>query len=127
MPRFIQFAEALEIHDQLIALLGGSAGLRDAGLLESALSQPQATFFGELLHPTISSQAAAYLFHIAKNHPFVDGNKRTALTIMLTFLEVNDCVLTLSQQELFDLVLAVATGQMSKEAIAQKIEDSLAH
>jgi len=125
MPRFIEFSEALEIHDLLIELLGGSAGLRDAGLLESALAQPQATFFGELLHPTLSSQAAAYLFHIANNHPFVDGNKRTALTIMLTFLEVNDRLLNLSQQELFELTLQVATGQATKEAITQVVANNL--
>ncbi len=126
MPRFVEFSEVLEIHDQLIELLGGTPGLRDSGLLESALAQPQATFFGELLHPTLSSQAAAYLFHIANNHSFVDGNKRTALTVMLTFLEINDRVLTLSQQELFDLTLKVATGQISKDAIAQTIESNLA-
>ena len=87
-PEFLQIADILEIHQTLIDLFGGMPGIRDEGLLESALSQPQATFFGELLHPTIHEQAAAYLYHIAKNHPFLDGNKRTAYGAMETFLRL---------------------------------------
>jgi death-on-curing protein len=69
-PEFLEIADILDIHQILIEQFGGMPGVRDQGLLESALSQPQATFFGELLHTTIYEQAAAYLYHIAKNHPF---------------------------------------------------------
>ncbi|MDF0551888.1 Fic family protein [Kamptonema sp. UHCC 0994] len=68
----------LIIHARQIEKFGGSQGIRDEGLLESALAQPQSTFGGELLHPTIQDQAAAYFYHLAMNHPFIDGNKRTA-------------------------------------------------
>ena len=98
-PEFLQIAEILEIHQILIDLFGGMPGIRDEGLLESALSQPQATFFGELLHPTIHEQAAAYLYHIAKNHPFLDGNKRTAYGAMETFLRLNGYNLDLSNEQ----------------------------
>ena len=80
-PEFIEMDDVLTIHQILIEQFGGSHGIRDKGLLESALAQPKATFFGELLHPTIYEQAGAYLYHIAKNHPFLDGNKRTAFGV----------------------------------------------
>lgn len=73
-PKFLEIADIFNIHQILIEQFGGMPGVRDEGLLESAVSQPQVTFFGELLHPTIQAQAAAYLYHLAKNHPFLDGN-----------------------------------------------------
>jgi death on curing protein len=85
-PRFLKLSEILLAHEIQIARFGGMGGIRDEGLLESALAQPEATFNGELLHSTIHDQAAAYLYHIAKNHPFVDGNKRTAFAAMDVFL-----------------------------------------
>jgi death-on-curing protein len=88
-PEFIEKDTAIAIHKYLIEQFGGSLGVRDEGLLESALAQPQATFFGELLHPTIAEQAAAYLYHLAKNHAFVDGNKRVALGVTEAFLRLN--------------------------------------
>jgi death on curing protein len=81
-PRFLELSEILLAHDVQIARFGGMYGVRDEGLLESALAQPKATFNGKLLHSTIYEQAAAYLYHIAKNHPFIDGNKRTAFMVM---------------------------------------------
>ena len=75
--KFLSLDEVLELHDDQISSFGGTPGLRDEGLLESALAQPQATFGGQFLHPTIAEQAAAYLYHIAMNHPFIDGNKRS--------------------------------------------------
>ncbi|BAZ14609.1 death-on-curing family protein [Calothrix sp. NIES-4071] len=84
-PRFLLYSQVLIIHQRQIERFGGSDGVRDEGLLESALAQPQTTFGGELLHPTIVEQAAAYLFHLSMNHPFIDGNKRTAFAVMLTF------------------------------------------
>lgn len=80
-PKFLSFSEVEAIHTDVIANFGGSLGIRDEGLLESALAQTQASFGGEFLHPTIYEQAAAYLYHISMNHPFIDGNKRTAFTV----------------------------------------------
>lgn len=98
-PEFLEIADILDIHEILIEQFGGMFGVREEGLLESALSQPQATFFGELLHPTIHEQAAAYLYHIAKNHPFLDGNKRRAYGAMEAFLRLNGYNLKLSDEE----------------------------
>lgn len=83
-PEFVSQDAVLAIHSYLIERFGGTLGLRDEGLLDSALSQPQQTFFGELLHSTIYEQAAAYLYHLAKNHAFVDGNKRVTLATTIT-------------------------------------------
>lgn len=124
-PEFLQIADILEIHQILIAQFGGMPGIRDEGLLESALSQPQATFFGELLHPTIHEQAAAYLYHIAKNHPFLDGNKRTAYGAMEAFLRLNGYNLSLSDEQTYNMVMQVAQGEMSKEALASLLEQHI--
>ena len=93
-------------------------------MLESALAQPQATFFGEYLHPTIYEQAAAYLYHITKNHPFIDGNKRTAFAVMDTFLRINGYILNTDDEETYILVLKVAEGSSNKKEIAQYLEQN---
>lgn len=118
MPRFLSKELVLALHQDQINTFGGSSGVRDIGLLDSALALPQQTFGGELLHPTIYEQAAAYLYHIAKNHPFIDGNKRTACAAMEIFLELNSYVLNLSDEEEIELVLQVAQGNMSKEELS---------
>ena len=86
---FLELDDVLAIHAESIRRFGGGTGLRDSGLLESALAMPRATMFGELLHQTIHEQAAAYLFHLVKNHPFVDGNKRVAFFATDVFLRLN--------------------------------------
>ena len=88
-PEFLTLDEVLGIHADQIRRYGGTAGLRDLSLLQSALSMPQATFDDEYLHGTLLEMAAAYLFHLARNHPFVDGIKRTALMCALVFLGLN--------------------------------------
>jgi len=118
MPRFLSIELVLELHHDQIRTLGGSSGVRDIGLLNSALAMPQQTFGGELLHSTIDEQAAAYLFYISRNHPFIDGNKRTAYAAMQTFLELNGYAINLSDEEEIDLVLQVAQGNMSKEELS---------
>jgi death-on-curing protein len=85
-PVFLTLDEVLEIHTQQIELYGGSHGLRDPGALESAVAMPQSTFGGEYLHASIHMMAAAYLFHITQNHPFIDGNKRAGANAAITFL-----------------------------------------
>lgn len=121
-PEFLDLADVLRIHDRQIQKFGGTSGVHDSGLLESALAQPQATFSGQLLHATIWEQAAAYLFHLAMNHPFLDGNKRTAFAVMDTFLRLNGFVLTLTQSQKYELVLEVVEGTLSKEDLAIQLE-----
>src|SRR5438046_3544091 len=99
-PVFLSLDEILEIHDQQIERYGGSAGLRDAAGLESAAATPQATFGGEFLHTSIPSMAAAYLFHLCQNHPFIDGNKRVGANAAITFLLMNNEAPTFDEEEL---------------------------
>ncbi|MDP1560230.1 MAG: type II toxin-antitoxin system death-on-curing family toxin, partial [Pirellulaceae bacterium] len=103
---------------------GGGTGLRDIGLLESALAQPQASFDGEYLHHDVFEMAAAYLYHIVLNHPFVDGNKRVALASSLVFLEINGILIEASDDELVDLTVAAAMGENPKERIATFFRDA---
>ncbi|MGF1519789.1 MAG: type II toxin-antitoxin system death-on-curing family toxin [Nodosilinea sp.] len=124
-PKFLDAATILMLHSRQIERFGGTAGVRDRGLMESALAQPQATFGGELLHPTLPEQAAAYLYHLAKNHPFVDGNKRTAFAVMVTFLRLNGARLNLSNDQAYDLVMGVAQGQIDKPALANILANAL--
>ncbi|MEG4838550.1 type II toxin-antitoxin system death-on-curing family toxin [Microcoleus sp. B9-D4] len=115
----------LSIHARQIEMFGGTPGVRDEGLLESAFAQPQATFGGQFLHSTISEQAAAYLYHIAMNHPFIDGNKRTAFAVTDTFLRLNGCALNLTDDEVYDLVMRVARGSITKEELTTEIESGI--
>jgi death-on-curing protein len=124
-PKFLSLDEVLELHADQISSFGGTPGVRDEGLLESALAQPQATFGGQFLHPTISEQAAAYLYHIAMNHPFIDGNKRTAFAVMDTFLRLNGCALNLKDDRAYDLVMRVARGTMTKEELSREFESCI--
>ena len=125
IPEFIEKKVAIAIHQYLINEFGGSLGIRDEGLLESALAQPQATFGGELLHPSIADQAAAYLYHLAKNHAFVDGNKRTALGVTEAFLRLNGYNLSLSDQGLYELTLRTAKGELDKAGIVEVLRAHL--
>jgi len=122
-PNFLSLSDVLELHADQIASFGGTSGIRDQGLLESALAQPQSTFSGQLLHPTIYAQAAAYLHHIAMNHPFIDGNKRTAFAAMDTFLRVNGYALSLTDDQAYELVLQVVQGVMSKGRLSDYFEE----
>lgn len=99
MIYYVSANSALQIHDELITDYGGVGGIRDYGLLLSALEMPKSAFGGQDLHPTLFEKAAAYLFHIAKNHPFIDGNKRTAAAITLTFLEMNNVKLKIDMDD----------------------------
>ncbi|BBD65104.1 death-on-curing family protein [Nostoc commune NIES-4072] len=121
-PKFLTISQVLDIHQRQIQRFGGTSGVRDEGLLDSALAQPQVTFGGELLHPTIHEQAAAYLYHLAMNHPFIDGNKRTAFAVMLTFLNLNCYTFNLSQEQAYNLVIQVVQNEISKEELSAFIE-----
>ncbi len=115
---FLHLEDILEVHQEQIELYGGSLGVRDAGLLESVCAMPAAGFGGEYLHKDIFEMAAAYLFHITQNHPFVDGNKRTGLFSALLFPEVNDALPDMDADELKQLVCNAATGKIDKAAVA---------
>lgn len=120
MPKiaFLNLGEVLEIHRDQIARYGGTSGLRDLNLLKSAVAMPQATFDGEFLHTDIFEMAAAYLFHFVGNHPFLDGNKRVGAVACLVFLELNGYEFTAPEEELAEIVLALARGEVTKADIA---------
>lgn len=113
-PLFLTLDEVLAIHADQIRRYGGSHGLRDLSLLGSALAMPQASFGGVYLHPSLAEMAAAYLFHLAQNHPFVDGNKRASLAAALAFIWLNDHRLEAGEDELTELVMGVAAGRAGK-------------
>ncbi len=117
-PIFLTIDEVLAFHQDQLNEHGGSAGLRDRGMLESALAAPAASFGGEFMHHDLFEMAAAYLFHISSNHPFVDGNKRAAAAAAWTFLMVNGVDLPLATKEYEDLVLKVAQGKLEKSDVA---------
>ena len=117
-PRFLTLAEVLEIHSDQIERYGGSQGLRDLGLLQSAVSMPAATFCAQFLHEDLHAMAAAYLFHITQNHPFVDGNKRTGVVAALVFLNLNGIEVEASERNLEKIVLGVAEGKVKKAELA---------
>jgi death-on-curing protein len=113
-PLFLTLDEVVEIHQQQIDIYGGSAGLRDPAGLQSAVATPQVTFGGEFLHPSIPAMAAAYLFHLCQNHPFIDGNERTGANAAITFLLMQEWEPLFDEEELVNVVLAVASGVMDK-------------
>ena len=116
---FLTLDDIIESHQNQIDTYGGSHGIRDIGLLESAIAQPEASFGGQYLHADIFEMAAAYIYHLVMNHPFVDGNKRVGLEAALIFLEINNENFNASDQELVDLVLKTTAGQVGKREIAE--------
>ncbi len=116
---FLTLAEVVEIHLDQIKRYGGQGGVRDIGLLESALAMPEATFDREFLHRNVFEMAAAYCFHICRNHPFVDGNKRTALACALVFLELNGISLLDPKQQLYTIMINLASGKLDKGGLSE--------
>ena len=116
--RFLGLEEILALHADQIERYSGSAGVRDLGLLESAVAAPESSFGGGYLHGSLPEMAAAYLFHLAQNHAFVDGNKRVAAAAMIMFVYLNDHDLECDEDELVDLTLGVATGTTTKAEVA---------
>jgi death-on-curing protein len=121
--RFLELAEVLEIHADQIDRYGGSDGIRDMDLLQSAVSMPEAGIAGTYAHGTLYEMAAAYFYHLVRNHPFVDGNKRTALASALVFLDLNSVEIRADADELVAMVEATATHDMEKAHIAAWFED----
>jgi len=107
------------LHADLIRRYGGRYGLRDPGLLSSALAQPKMTGAGKCLHRTMFDKAAAYGYHLARNHPFVDGNKRIAFVIMDIFLQMNGWQVDATEEEAYTTISALARGDIGKPALAE--------
>lgn len=117
-PDFLTVQDIFEIHALQIERFGGSPGLRDRGLLESAIAQPQMVFGGNFLHTNLFEMAAAYLFHLVSNHPFVDGNKRVGLAASLVFLDLNGWPIRHGTDALYEMTMEVAQGRLDKPKIA---------
>ena len=115
---YLTVNEVLLLHARVIQRTGGSGGVRDMGLLESALARPRATFGGADLYPDLWTKAAALAHSLAQNHPFVDGNKRDALAAMGIFLELNGCWLTASNGDAAAFIQHLVTGGIGIEEMA---------
>jgi death on curing protein len=122
---FLTLDEAIALHADQIERYGGRSGIRDLGLLQSALGVPSATFEGRFLHEGLHEMAAAYLFHVVRNHPFVDGNKRVGLMILLAFLGLNSRRLAANPQDLEHLVPGIAGGRVSRAEAAVFVQEHL--
>jgi death-on-curing protein len=114
-----------EIHRDVLAAFGGLDGVRDAGLLESAVAAPQASFGGESPFADVIEVAAAYLFYLCRNHPFIDGNKRTALTAAIVFLRLNGFKPAKDSEAWEALVLEVAASKLDREGATRRLRKLL--
>jgi death-on-curing protein len=121
-PIWMEAADSVLAHDLELAAHGGSLGIRDAGLLESALARPRNIWAYAESAPSLAVLAAAYAFGISSNHPFVDGNKRTALVVSFAFLDVNGSEVTASQEDAFLTILGLAAGEITEDQLAQWFE-----
>jgi len=120
--RFLSLEDVLELHEMQLESYGGATGIRDLGLLESAVMMPQASFGGEYVHKNVFEMAAAYAFHIAENQPFVDGNKRTALASALVFLDWHFIEINEPNEELYSAMIGLAQKTMTKAGFAALFE-----
>lgn len=121
-PRWLTAAVVTAFHDEQLAIHGGPEGTRDAGMLASALDRPRNKFAYE--GAELRELAAAYAFGIARNHPFVDGNKRTALLALYTFLGINDVDFIVPEADAAAIILALAAGEVSEGSLARWIRDN---
>lgn len=121
--QFLTFDDVVEIHEYQIETFGGSNGLRDVELLKSAIGMPESTFGGAFLHPTIYEMAAAYMYHLVENHPFVDGNKRVGAMAALVFLDINGIEFDATDELFIEMVLKVASSKMLKAEITLLLKE----
>ena len=119
LPLFLDLERVLRLHLSLIEAYGGEPGVRDVGLLHSALAMPQSTYDGAFLHEDLFEMASAYLFHIVQNHAFIDGNKRTGAASALIILDMNGVEIEADEDGLVDITLRTAMGQAGKAEIAE--------
>ncbi len=119
MPtKYLRVEHVVSLHDMNIEKFGGALGLRDGRLLESAVSQPQQSFGGQDLYPSLFDKAAAYAFFISENQPFLDGNKRTAISAASVFLAINGHEVIAPEGALYETIMQVANKQISREGLA---------
>jgi death-on-curing protein len=122
--KYLTAEQVLYIHSRLVAEVGGSHGIRDLGLLESAVARPQAAFEGKDLYPDVFRKAAALMESLIGNHPFVDGNKRTGISAAVLFLRVNGYRLTVSNSDLEAQTMRVVTEDMPVEELADWLQSN---
>lgn len=120
---FLTVDEVLLLHDLQLERYGGASGIRERSLLESAVSMPQASFGGDYVHNGFYEMAAAYAFHIAENQPFVDGNKRTALSSALVFLDLNHIEIDDSNELLYGAMIDIAQKKLQKSGLAELFQN----
>src|SRR5258708_5735891 len=124
-PELLTLDELLSLHAEQIRLCGGASCTRDLGLMQSAVGSVEATFGGVFLHDSIFAMAAAYLYGICRNPPFLDGNKRKALGAALTFLEMNGVAIDADEDSFYDLIIGVAERRVSKPAVTVFLDGHL--
>jgi len=124
MIRYLTLIEVLELHRRILEQSGGALGIRDTGLLESAIAQPRMTFGGEDLYPSLLEKAAALGFSIIMNHPFVDGNKRTGHAATETFLVLNGLEINASVDEQERMVMAIASSKQEREVFVEWLQQN---
>ena len=123
--RYLVLAEVVELHRRLLQVTGGATGLRDLSALESAIAQPQATFSGVDLYPTLAEKAAALCFALIQGHPFVDGNKRVGHAAMETFLVLNGEEIEATVEDQERLILDLAAGRVGRSQLADWLRQHL--
>lgn len=123
--KFLTVEEVIILNRLTIERHGGTFGILNANLLESAVAMPQQAVYGQQLHPTLETQAGAYLYHLSRNHAFQDGNKRTGFLACEAFLRGNEKTLALTNEYAEELTMLVATGQMSKEQLAEFLKPNI--
>ena len=121
IPKYV----IIYFHEQLIDLYGGSMGIRDEGMLDSALEQPKVMFGGSFLHDSLTKMATAYGFHLCNNHPFIDGNKRIAFVAMDTFLQKNGYEICATEKEAYGIMIKLASGKLTKEDLTTWLENNI--
>jgi len=117
MIKYLSVKNVIELNKKIINRSGGLHGLRDMNLLESAVLAPQVVLYGTEMYPSIHEKAGAYLFHLTKNHPFLDGNKRTSVIAVITFFEVNKAQVKFSDEDIENVVCQVAENKLNKSEI----------
>ncbi|AQT67930.1 Death on curing protein [Anaerohalosphaera lusitana] len=125
IPYFLDLEQVLRLHGSLIENYGGLAGVRDMGLLQSAIAAPQAAYEGQFLYNDIFEMAAAYLYHLVQNHAFLDGNKRIGAASAIVFLAINDIQIQNDEEGLVEITLGVAKGQIGKTEIAKFLRSNV--
>ncbi len=120
---FLDLEDILSIHAEQLERFGGMSGIRDSGLLDSAIAAPQASFGGEYLHQNEYEMAAAYAFHIAQNQPFFDGNKRTGVLSALVFLNLNGIRVHDPERKLYEAMISISERKMTKYDLAELLRN----